>query len=60
VHLISSDSAAVLPNDAALVNGTATFEVLLISAGSQTVTATDVTNDKVAAGTSSTTTVTSP
>jgi hypothetical protein len=60
VHLTSSDSGAVIPNDAALVNGTATFEVLLVTAGNQTVTAADVTNAKVAAGTSSATPVTSP
>jgi len=59
VHLTSSDSAAVIPNDAALANGTANFQVLLITAGSQTVTATDVTNAKVAAGTSSATIITS-
>jgi len=60
VHLTSSDSAAVIPNDAALVNGTSTFEVLLSTAGNQTVTATDVTNPKVAAGTSSPASIVTP
>ena len=60
VHLTSSDAGAVIPNDAVLVNGTATFEVLLTTVGSQTVTAADVTNAKVAVDTSSAVTITSP
>jgi hypothetical protein len=41
VHFTSSDGAAVLPADATLSSGTATFSVTLKTSGSQTVTATD-------------------
>jgi autotransporter-associated beta strand protein len=41
VHITSSDGAATLPPDAALSNGTGTFQVTLNTAGNQTVTATD-------------------
>ena len=44
--------AAVLPPDAALVNGTQTFSVTLNTPGSRTVTASDVTNAGITAGTS--------
>ena len=41
VHFTSSDPTAVLPADAALVNGTGTFAATLNSEGSRTITATD-------------------
>ncbi|QEL16754.1 beta strand repeat-containing protein [Limnoglobus roseus] len=42
VHVTSSDPAAVLPADVALVNGVATVSVKLLTVGTQTITATDV------------------
>jgi hypothetical protein len=53
VHLTSSDASAVMPADAALVNGTGLFYVGFMTVGDQTVTASDVTNPSVADGTSS-------
>ncbi len=53
VHLTSTDANAVLPADAALVGGTKSFSVTLKTAGSRTITASDVTNPAKAAGTSS-------
>jgi hypothetical protein len=44
VHVASSDPAAVLPPDTALVNGAATVNVKLMTVGTQTITATDVAN----------------
>lgn len=44
VHVTSSDPAAVLPADVALVNGVATVSVKLLTVGTQTITATDVAN----------------
>ena len=41
IHFTSSDSQAVLPADATLVDGTGTFTVIFGTAGSQMVTATD-------------------
>jgi len=41
VHLTSSDGAAVLPGDATLTDGIATFAVTLRTAGNQTVSAAD-------------------
>jgi hypothetical protein len=41
VHFTSSDSAAVLPPDSKLTNGSGTFSATLTSAGFQTITATD-------------------
>ena len=58
VHLTSSDTAATLPADAALVNGTGTFSVSFGTTGPETVTATDVTAASVTAGTGSATTIT--
>ena len=43
VHFTSSDASAVLPADATLTGGTASFSVTFETAGSQTVTATDIT-----------------
>jgi hypothetical protein len=57
VHLTSTDSNAVLPANAALVGGTKSFSVTLKTAGSRTITASDVTNPAKAAGTSSSVTV---
>jgi uncharacterized membrane protein YgcG len=42
VHVTSSDAAAVLPTDLAMVNGSATANVTLLTVGTQTITATDV------------------
>ncbi|PWU21096.1 MAG: hypothetical protein C5B50_02475, partial [Verrucomicrobia bacterium] len=44
IHITSSDSAAVLPANAALVAGTKTFTVTLKTTSSQTVSASDVTH----------------
>jgi len=41
VHFTSSDPNATLPGDQPLTNGTATLQVTLLSAGNQTITATD-------------------
>lgn len=51
VRITSSDSTAVLPPNAALVNGTNSFAVTLKNAGSQTVTAKDTSGSET--GTSS-------
>ena len=56
VHFTSSDSAAVLPANTTLVNGTGTFAVTLKTAGTKTVTATDTTT-AAATGTSGDVTV---
>lgn len=53
VHISSSDAAAVLPADVALVNGTATFSVTLLTVGTQTITATDIANASLTATMSS-------
>jgi hypothetical protein len=64
VSLTSSDSAATdsmgaaLPLSGQLAQGTATFEILFGTAGTQTVTATDTTQATVTANTGSTTTIT--
>ncbi|HYW48373.1 MAG TPA: FG-GAP repeat protein [Bryobacteraceae bacterium] len=44
VHFTSSDSAAALPANAALTNGTSTFSTTLNTAGTRTITATDTAN----------------
>src|SRR5262249_7247228 len=51
VQITSTDPAATLPANAALVNGTGTFTVTLATIGSATVTASDVTRPTVVAGT---------
>jgi hypothetical protein len=56
VSITSSDPTALLPANAALVNGTISFSVTLKRAGSQTVTATDITSGHPT-GTSSAVTV---
>jgi hypothetical protein len=69
VHFASSDSAAVLPANATLTNGTGTFSATLKTAGSQTITATDTVtssitgtsgNIAVSAGTTTTLAVVTP
>jgi hypothetical protein len=60
VAITSSDPAATLPANAALVAGTKTFSVTLRTVGSRTVTATDVTDATRTAGTSAAITVVSP
>ena len=44
ITITSSDASVTLPADAALVSGTATFSVTFGTAGTWTVTATDVTD----------------
>jgi hypothetical protein len=61
VHLTSSDSAAILPADAPLVNGSRTFTgVIFNTPGTQTITASDVTDSSVVPGTGQPTTVAAP
>ena len=60
VAITSSDSAATLPANAALVAGTRGFSVILNTVGSKTVTATDVTDATKTAGTSAAITVVTP
>lgn len=57
ITLSSSDGAASLPASAALVNGTRTFSVALNTSGTQTVSASDTSNDAIPTGTSSPITV---
>src|SRR5205085_1470354 len=47
VHFTSSDSAASLPADATLTNGTGAFSATLRTAGNQTITATDTANGSI-------------
>ena len=57
VAITSSDANATLPANAALVDGTKTFSVTLKTSGSQTVTASDVTQGGITPDTGSATTV---
>jgi hypothetical protein len=57
VQISSSDGSATLPPNAALVAGTAAFNVTFGSVGNQTVTASDVTSAGISAGVGSVTTV---
>jgi len=57
VSITSSDTSAVLPPNATLVNGTGTFSFTFGSTGTYTVTATDVTDPTKASNTGSSTTV---
>jgi hypothetical protein len=58
VHLTCTDSGAILPNDASMVNGTLTFTTLYLNdSGSWTVTATDTGNNAIPPATSSSITV---
>ena len=56
-HIASSDTLAALPPNAALSGGAQTFAVTLNSAGSMTVTGSDVTHAGIASGTSAAITV---
>ena len=47
VHFTSSDAAAILPSDAALINGMTTVDVKFLTVGTQTLTATDIVNDTI-------------
>src|SRR5262249_9336435 len=55
--ITSSDGSATLPSNAALASGTQTFSVTLNTAGSKTVTASDVTDGSKTANTSAAITV---
>jgi hypothetical protein len=57
VAITSSDGSAVLPGNAALSGGTQTFSVTFKTAGTQTVTASDVTHPSISANTGTATTV---
>ncbi len=57
VKFTSTDTSAVLPANSSLTNGTITFPVTFETAGSQTITATDISNESIT-GTSSAITVT--
>src|SRR5213075_1275264 len=57
VDMTSTDANAALPADAALVSGTRTLSVTFKTAGSQTLTATDVTDGSKSANTSPSMTV---
>jgi hypothetical protein len=52
VHFTSSDAAASVPANATLTNGVGTFSIMLKTAGSQTITATDTTNSSLTGSTS--------
>jgi hypothetical protein len=58
IAITSSDSGAILPNNAPLVNGTAQFTMSLSTPGKQTITAADVSNTNILANTSSQVTLT--
>src|SRR5262249_49511431 len=58
VALSSSDIYATLPPNAALIGGTTNFDVILNTAGTRTITATDITDGSKTGGTSSLITVT--
>jgi len=57
VDITSSDATATLPSDAALSGGTVTFSVAFSTAGTATVTASDVTDATKTANTGAPTTV---
>ena len=61
IAITSSDANAISPNNAALVNGTVTFDsanpFLFVDQGSWTITATDTTTASITAGTSAAVTV---
>lgn len=52
VAFTSTDASAFLPEETTLVNGTATVEVIFFTEGTQTITASDVTNPEIESGTS--------
>jgi hypothetical protein len=49
VHFTSTDGGATLPADSTLTNGTGTFSATLVTAGSQTLTATDTVSPSITA-----------
>jgi hypothetical protein len=53
VHITTTDGSATTPVDAALANGTGTYQVVFGAIGSFTITASDVTQTNIASGTSS-------
>ncbi len=53
VHFTSSDPLAVLPPDTTFVNGLATVNVKFLTVGTQTLTATDITNPSITGTTTS-------
>ncbi|HLH56544.1 MAG TPA: hypothetical protein VKY92_23365 [Verrucomicrobiae bacterium] len=57
VHFTSPDSNATLPADGALANGTGTFSVTFGTAGSQTLTVSDLSDSKINSATSASVTV---
>ncbi len=59
VHFTSTDTAAVLPANTKLTNGTGTFQATLKTAGSRTITATDTVTASIT-GTSAAITVAAP
>lgn len=60
VHFTSSDGDAFLPADAAMANGVGSGQMFFFNTGSQTVTASDVTDPSILSNTSSPVTVTPP
>ncbi len=48
IHLTSTDNQAILPNDSTLTNGSKTFTITLKTAGEQSLTATDTTDNAIA------------
>ncbi len=57
-HLTSTDVAATMPPDDQPLSGTVTFPVTLVTAGSKTITASDLTNIAITSNTSAAVTVT--
>jgi len=53
VHIDTTDGSAATPVDAALNNGTGTYQVVFMSTGSFTITASDVTHTNISSNTSS-------
>ena len=49
MHFLSTDSQAILPGDSTLTDGTGTFSTILVTAGSQSITATDLVTDSITA-----------
>jgi hypothetical protein len=58
IHITTTDASATLPADAPLVGGTGTFTTTFNTAGSFTVTASDVTDNTKASGTGASTSAT--
>src|SRR5207253_2027593 len=47
IHFTSTDGGAILPADSTLSNGIGSFSTTLVTAGSQTITATDTANASI-------------